>query len=209
MATLHYFHDPLCGWCYGAAPLLAAAYRVPGLKVNLLGGGLWPRPMSLPAPMRAQIRAADARIGQMTGQPFGKDYLEGWLADETGIVDSRPTTEAWLAAQSISPELGLKMLQGIQRAHYVEGRRVVEPEVLASIAQSIGISAADFDAAKTSVDVDAHIDDTRRLMSQLGVGGFPTAFLEHNGQLQAVALQSFFGQPDAFAAALSKASAAS
>lgn len=23
-ATLHYFHDPFCGWCYGAAPLVAA-----------------------------------------------------------------------------------------------------------------------------------------------------------------------------------------
>lgn len=25
MATLHYIHDPLCGWCYGAAPLVKAA----------------------------------------------------------------------------------------------------------------------------------------------------------------------------------------
>ena len=23
--TLHYVYDPLCGWCYGAAPLLEAA----------------------------------------------------------------------------------------------------------------------------------------------------------------------------------------
>ncbi|MCF3992670.1 DsbA family protein, partial [Pseudomonas aeruginosa] len=23
--TLHYLYDPLCGWCYGASPLLAAA----------------------------------------------------------------------------------------------------------------------------------------------------------------------------------------
>ncbi|RLR78637.1 protein-disulfide isomerase, partial [Pseudomonas aeruginosa] len=22
--TLHYLYDPLCGWCYGASPLLAA-----------------------------------------------------------------------------------------------------------------------------------------------------------------------------------------
>jgi putative protein-disulfide isomerase len=204
MATLHYFHDPLCGWCYGAAPLLEAATRVDGLKVNLLGGGLWPRPTTMPASMRTQIRAADARIGQMTGQPFGKGYLEGWLKDESTIVDSRPTTAAWLAAQSVSPDLGLRMLQGIQRAHYVEGRRVVEPDVLTSIAESIGISAADFNAALKAVDVDAHIESTRRTMSRLGVGGFPTAFLELNGQLQPVALQSFFGQPEEFAKALAQ-----
>jgi putative protein-disulfide isomerase len=172
--------------------------------VNLLAGGLWPRPTSLPAAMRAQIRAADARIGEMTGQPFGNDYLEGWLKDESTILDSRPTTAAWLAAQSISLELGIKMLQGIQRAHYVEGRRVVEQDVLKSVAESIGIGAADFDTALKSVDANAHIDSTRRKMAQLGVGGFPTAFLERNGQLQPVALQSFFGRPEAFATALAQ-----
>jgi putative protein-disulfide isomerase len=29
MTTLHYIFDPLCGWCYGAAPLVAAARTVP------------------------------------------------------------------------------------------------------------------------------------------------------------------------------------
>ena len=27
---LHYIYDPLCGWCYGAAPLVEAARAVPG-----------------------------------------------------------------------------------------------------------------------------------------------------------------------------------
>ncbi|MEG1327174.1 MAG: DsbA family protein, partial [Janthinobacterium sp.] len=29
MPTLHYIFDPLCGWCYGAAPLVEAARAVP------------------------------------------------------------------------------------------------------------------------------------------------------------------------------------
>ena len=29
--VLHAIYDPLCGWCYAAAPLLAAAREVPGL----------------------------------------------------------------------------------------------------------------------------------------------------------------------------------
>lgn len=28
--TLHYIFDPLCGWCYGAAPLVKAAQSLPG-----------------------------------------------------------------------------------------------------------------------------------------------------------------------------------
>lgn len=40
MATLHYIFDPLCGWCYGAAPLVEAARTVPGLAVAFHGGGM-------------------------------------------------------------------------------------------------------------------------------------------------------------------------
>ncbi|EOD5239980.1 DsbA family protein, partial [Vibrio parahaemolyticus] len=24
MVTVHYFFDPMCGWCYGASPLIEA-----------------------------------------------------------------------------------------------------------------------------------------------------------------------------------------
>ncbi len=38
--TLHYIFDPLCGWCYGAAPLIEAARAIPGLDIALHGGGM-------------------------------------------------------------------------------------------------------------------------------------------------------------------------
>ncbi|MGE1526886.1 hypothetical protein [Pseudomonas putida] len=31
-ATLHYFYDPFCGWCYAAAPMVSAAQDVPSLR---------------------------------------------------------------------------------------------------------------------------------------------------------------------------------
>ena len=203
--NLKYFFDPLCGWCYGAAPLLEAAGRVSGLKLELLAGGLWPRPTSLPAAMRAQIRAADARVGQMTGQPYGKAYLEGWLEDESTLLDSRPPTAAWLAVQSIAPERGLAMIMAIHKAHYVDGRRVVELEVLTDLAGSFGLGVEAFKAALASVDVSAHVNNTRRAMARLNVGGFPAAFLESAGEIENVPLQSFFGDPAGFARMLQAA----
>ena len=59
--TLHYIHDPLCGWCYGIAPLIKAAAALPDVEMHLHGGCLWPRPTVLPAAVRRQIRLADAR----------------------------------------------------------------------------------------------------------------------------------------------------
>lgn len=32
--TLHYLFDPLCGWCYGAAPALSALAGEPGIAVE-------------------------------------------------------------------------------------------------------------------------------------------------------------------------------
>ena len=33
--VLHYIYDPLCGWCYGAEPLVWAASKVDGLALSL------------------------------------------------------------------------------------------------------------------------------------------------------------------------------
>ncbi len=41
VAVIHYWYDPLCGWCYGAAPLLQVAGEIPGLRIALHGGGLF------------------------------------------------------------------------------------------------------------------------------------------------------------------------
>ena len=34
-AVLHYIHDPLCGWCYAASPLVAAARQMPAMERRL------------------------------------------------------------------------------------------------------------------------------------------------------------------------------
>jgi putative protein-disulfide isomerase len=39
-AVLHYIYDPLCGWCYGAEPLVFAASKVDGLALSMHAGGL-------------------------------------------------------------------------------------------------------------------------------------------------------------------------
>jgi putative protein-disulfide isomerase len=71
-AVLHYIYDPLCGWCYGAEPLVWAASKVDGLTLRLHAGGLWPQPTRLPDHMRRYIQQADARVGEISGQPDGE-----------------------------------------------------------------------------------------------------------------------------------------
>ena len=203
-ATLHYIHDPLCGWCYGAEPLVDAARTVAGLAIRLHGGGLWPQPTRLPEETRLYIKEADSRVASISGQPYGKPYLEGLILDPTLTLESEPTTAAVLAAESIDAEKGLEMLHGIQHAHYERGLKVVEPGVLLQIASEIGLDRAGFEAALGKVDAAAHITNTKRLMQQIGANGFPTFLLQIADQWFAVPNRQFASDAEGFAGWLSE-----
>jgi putative protein-disulfide isomerase len=97
-------------------------------------GGLWPQPTRLPEPTRRYIQQADARVGQMSGQPYGEPYLNGLLFDPELVLESRPVIAAVLAAQSLDPTKALPMLRGIQHAHYEHGKHVVREETLRDVA---------------------------------------------------------------------------
>jgi putative protein-disulfide isomerase len=203
-ATLHYIHDPLCGWCYGAEPLVNAAEAVAGLTIRLHGGGLWPEPTRLPEETRLYIKEADSRVAAMSGQPYGAPYLDGLILDPTLTLESLPTTTAVLAAERVDATKGLEMLRGIQHAHYERGLKVVEPEVLRQIASEIGLDRAAFEAALDEVDAAAHITNTKRFMQQIGSHGFPTFVLQIGDQWFAVPNRQFASDAEGFAGWLSE-----
>ena len=89
-AVLHYIYDPLCGWCYGAEPLVWAAAKVDGLALRMHAGGLWPQPTRLPNQTRRYIAQADARVGQMSGQPYGEPYLNGCCSTRSSCSNRGP-----------------------------------------------------------------------------------------------------------------------
>lgn len=199
IATLHYLYDPLCGWCYGAEPLVHAARDVFGLEIALHGGGLWPQPTQLPDDMRRYIKQADARVGQMSGQPYGEAYLDGLLFDPGLVLDSRPTTAAVLAAEALAPRKGLDMLQAIQHAHYEHGRHVVEHDVLLDLGAGLGFERGTFERTLGDVDVDGHIASSRRLMGRLGANGFPTFALQIGEHWLGVPHQRYASSAQGFA----------
>jgi putative protein-disulfide isomerase len=197
-ATLHFVYDPLCGWCYCAEPLVNAAEQVAGLEIRMHGGGLWPEPTRLPDETRRYIRQMDERAARISGQPYGKAYLDGLLPDPTMTLESRPTTAAILAADEIAGQ-GLVMLRGIQHAHYERGLKVVEADTLRQIAAETGLVPSEFDHALEAVDANAHITNSRRLMQQIGAGGFPAFVLQIGEQWFSVPNRQFASDAPGFA----------
>ncbi len=198
---LHYIHDPLCGWCYAASSLVSAA-AADGIDIKLHGGGLWGAPTSLTAETRRYIRMNDRRIAELTGLPFEPAYLNELLDDPATIFWSRPVIAAVIAAGALRSGADLEMLHAIQIGHYVQGRRVVDDGVLTDLAGQIGLAADDFADALRNSQADEHIRSSRHLMAQYGIKGFPGFVLEHAGEYTPIRHEPFYGNPEAFSAAL-------
>jgi len=198
METLHYIYDPFCGWCYAAAPLVKAAREV--LPVRTHGGGMMAdsRRQPVTPQLRAYVIPHDQRIAQLTGQPFGEAYFEGLLRDTSAVFDSAPPIAAVLAADK-QAGLGPDMLARLQTAHYVEGRRIADRNVLVAVAGDVGLDPVRFvpQLEEAQDDVGPHIAATRRLMAQNGIGGFPGFVLERDGMFTPFDAAGFLGKPQA------------
>jgi putative protein-disulfide isomerase len=205
---LHYVFDPLCGWCYAAAPLIHAAAQLQGLAVVLHPSGMMSgahRQTVSPA-LRDYVMPHDQRIAELTGQPFGDAYFNGLLLDTSAVFDSTPPTLAILAAQALGFD-GVAMLAKIQHAHYAQGLRISDGTVLLQLASELGMDSASF---LVQLDVQAEqletqFAATRSLMRQHGLRGFPSLLLEQAGQLSVLDVSGFLGQPAQFVASLSQA----
>lgn len=181
VAILHYIYDPLCGWCYGAAPLLTIARDISELSIEMHAGGMCVgndrRPVT--PKVRDYVLRHDQRIAAVTGQVFGEAYLSELLFDESETLDSEPPTTAILAAQAMSSD-GLEMLKRIQIAHFIDGRRISRRATLIDIAAKMGLDPNEFGASCDLFRGEFtmnHIEETRRLMYSVGATGFPTFLL--------------------------------
>ncbi len=199
-STLHYIYDPLCGWCYGAAPLIKVAREI--LPVHAHGGGMMTgtRRQPVTPQLRSYVMQHDQQIVAISGQPFGAAYTDGLLSDPRAVFDSEPPTAAMLAAEQLAGR-GLDMLTALQTAHYMQGRRIAESATLIDVAQTLGLTRDAFTDALDSQlkdQVQKHIRQTRDFMARIKAQGFPTLALETDTDMRLIDVSAFMGRPAAF-----------
>ncbi|HHQ4776635.1 TPA: DsbA family protein [Aeromonas veronii] len=195
--TLHYVYDPLCGWCYGAAPLLQAAATLDGLKIELHAGGLWlgSRRQPMGEALRDYVRPHDQRIEALTGQHFGERYFNELLLREGALLDSEPPIRAILAVTALGGD-GLAMLHRIQQSHYRDGIWTGELAFLATLAAEQGIAAEAFQQAYLQAPLLQHLADSQGWMKRLGGQGYPTLGIERERRLERIELNQYLGEPE-------------
>lgn len=204
-ATVTYLFDPLCGWCYAAAPALQYLQGVGGVNVVLAPTGLFAgagaRPMD--AQFAAYAWANDQRIQQLTGQPFTQAYRDHILGAANGRFDSGPATLALTAVAQSAPARELDALHALQHARYVEGRDNADPAVIADVLNSLGLQAA---AARLREPDDTlraalleRVAAARTTMQLLGAQGVPQLVVAgQGGALRLLGNGALLGPRDAF-----------
>jgi putative protein-disulfide isomerase len=188
--NLIYIADPMCSWCYGFAKTIDALLAEPGdtapLQLALMMGGLRPFTTEPITPERAdEIFGHWAHVADASGQPFAQ--APHTALHEPGFVyDTEPASRAVITVRTLWPQHGWKYLHAVQKAFYAEGRNVTRPEVLADVAEQLGLPRADF--ARTFA-AEPTRDATRADFAQAqawGIRGFPALVLDQGERLQLV-----------------------
>jgi putative protein-disulfide isomerase len=175
-----FLFDPLCGWCYGAAPTLAKVRAAFPVRFQLYPMGLFYkdsiRPMD--AGIANYIRQADQRLSQMTGQPLGKVYMEKLVAAGAPALNSGPAIHAILAAEAAAPGQGFDLQEALQKARFVHGRDITDAAEIAKIAAEHGIA---LEREIGAAAVDRRIAETRQRLAHYGMNGVPGLVLRGIG----------------------------
>jgi putative protein-disulfide isomerase len=174
-----YFADPMCSWCYGFSPVIAAlAERFQDrMPLRVIVGGLRAGNTETMQPKdRDYIRSAWERVGGATGQPFDFHFFER----ERFVYDTEPACRAVVAARRMAPDLALPFMARVSQAFYAENRDTTSAERLADIAEDAGLDRQEFETMFEAADTRNETFRDFLTAQELGIRGFPTVIAGNN-----------------------------
>ena len=181
---LHYFFDPLCGWCYGFSPVIQQFYKnhQHEMDIEVISGGMVKGEQIKPiGDMAPYLKDAYKRVEDISGVKFGKNFLDQ-LDDGRTIVNSVPPSIALSVFKALKPEDTLKYASELQSAIYSEGIESQNMEHFADMAEKHDLDKEDFLDKVSQDQFKKEAYDDFSVTQQYGVGGYPTVILEHNDE---------------------------
>jgi putative protein-disulfide isomerase len=173
-----YVFDPMCSWCYGFQPVMAALARhfAGHVPVRLMVGGLRAgNTKAVREEDKEFFRNAWGRVGTATGRSFNTGFFER----QGFVYDTEPACRAVVAGRMLDVTKALAFAGAVCEAFYGHNRDTTELETLADIAAQTGYDRAMFAGAMLDPDVrNATFKDFLNT-KQMGVEGFPCLLLSH------------------------------
>lgn len=180
-----YIGDPMCSWCWGAAPELSKLQTEnPEIPFKIILGGLRP---GTTAPMQAKqkkfLKTHWQEIQEMTGQPFDFKVLER----EDFIYDTEPAARAVLSVRQLKPSLEFEFFKAIQYAFYAEGKDTNMLDTYLTLSRGFDIKPEEFEEVFTQRSIKAATLSEFDQSRSLGVMGFPTVLIRIEAKHKALA----------------------
>lgn len=182
---LIYVYDALCGWCYGFSPVITEFHEQHKgeLEFEVLSGGMITGSRIGPiGEVAGYISQAYKDVERATGVTFGQGFLKGIMEEGSAIFTSIPPAVALTVFKQHQPEEAVAFAALLQKAIYYEGIKPTDYEAYGKLAAEFGLNAASFTAQMQENESLQQARAEFQRAGALGVSGFPTIFLEHNGQ---------------------------
>lgn len=200
-AIFYYHFDPLCGWCYAAAPAIAALSERYGSQLIMMPSGLFQHPRPVWA-IADHAWTNDQRIEKLTGQRFTTAYRDNVLLAPEGVFCSASLTAATLAFGQEDSKLGERFLNRAQVERYVNGRDTSRADVVADIAAGFASElklAGDFSRERLESDGQLHraaamlISESQSRMAKFGLRTVPQLHMVIDGVTRIFDTQDLYG----------------
>jgi len=200
--TVTYLFDPLCGWCYGASPVLQQLGRHAAIRLELAPTGLLEGPggRTLDAAFAQYAWSNDVRIEKITGQRFTEDYRARVLGKLGSRFDSANMTLALTAVALTAPQSELEALKILQEARYVHALDTGVIPVVEQLLRAQGLTAAaDRLVAGDAELVEANaarMQSAQGLMQAFGAQGVPALVITDDNGSRLLRGNALYGSLD-------------
>lgn len=196
--TLTYLFDPLCGWCYGASPVIQQLGLHSDFTLELVPTGLFAGAgRTMDAAFADFAWSNDQRIAKLTGQRFTEAYRTQVLGQHGSRFDSSTATLALTAVSLTEPQRELVALKTLQEARYVDGQDTTDVPVVAKLLRDADLAAAADRLVANDAELrlanTARLERGQRLMHSLGASGVPALVVTTAGGSRLLPGDALFG----------------
>lgn len=179
--VLYYVWDPLCGWCYGFAPVMDSVeqHYAGRLKVELVLGGLAIGERAAPvSEAYGYIKGALQTVENRTGVAFGQGFRD-LLEEGSYVYNSLPPCKAIVRVRQTHPETVLEYAHLVQSRFFREGANLNDPATYRAINRSLNLPEDLTDPVFNNPAWDEKLAEEFNRARELGATGFPTLVLQN------------------------------
>jgi len=176
----------MCSWCWAfRATWLKALSQLPShIDISYLLGGLAPD-SKLPMSLETQKYVRDNWIKIQKVVPGTQFNYDFWTLNEPRR-STYLSCRAVISAKKQHPDFEVLMIEGIQKAYYLNALNPSNEDTLIKIARDIGLNVEKFKIALKSTKVNELLLDQIKMIKTMPISGFPSLVLVKDKDLVSI-----------------------